>query len=179
MAITLTRLIGYALLSWLLVALAALDAEFFWLPDWLTLPGIAAGLIFAALEIKLTYSHNAEIVHYIWLRILSILASAGIVLVIRLTYWLVRRREGMGLGDAKLMALLGAWFSLGGAMECFILAIFVAALAGIGWLIIMLARGQKEEWATMPLPLGSFLAVTALLEIFSPDWLFGHIQLGL
>ena len=43
---------------------------------------------------------------------LSILAAAGVILVTRWIYWLIRRREGVGLGDAKLMAMLAAWLGL-------------------------------------------------------------------
>jgi len=48
--------------------------------------------------------------------LLAILAAAALILLIRWIYWLIRRHEGIGLGDAKLMALLAAWLGLPGAL---------------------------------------------------------------
>jgi leader peptidase (prepilin peptidase) / N-methyltransferase len=160
-------LIGYALLSWLLVALAALDAEHFWLPDILTLPGIALGIICTILEMR---SHDWALFG-IFMGV-SILVPAAVILIIRLAYWLVRRREGMGLGDAKLMAMLGAWLGFRVALESFALAILAATAAALIWLAILAARRKTQEWAKMPLPFGTFLCFAALSEIFYPDWLW-------
>jgi len=170
---TCTVLIGYALLSWLLIALAALDAEHLWLPDWFTLPGIALGFVFTLVE---TWSHwfidnPVSVPHAAQNCLLAILASAAVVLFIRLAYWLVRRQEGMGLGDAKLMAMLGAWLGLTGALESFALAILGATITALVWLAILVARRKTQHWAKMPLPLGTFLCLAALSEIFYPNWL--------
>ena len=106
----------------------------------------------------------------LWERIVEILVCAAIILLIRLIYWLVRRKEGMGLGDAKLMAMLGAWLGLAGALESFALAVLGAMLAALVWLLICFARGKTKEWASMPLPFGSFLCLAALSEVFYPSW---------
>jgi leader peptidase (prepilin peptidase)/N-methyltransferase len=103
---------------------------------------------------------------------IAILASAAIILVIRLAYWLVRRKEGIGLGDAKLMAMLGAWLGLRGALEGFVLSIFGALIAALIWLAILAVRRRSSEWAKMPLPLGTFLCLAALSELFYPSWLW-------
>ena len=177
-AFSLTHFAGAALLCWLLLALAVLDAKYFWLPDLLTLPGIGIGFLLAVLEAKLMHASPAELLHAIWFRFLAILASAGLVLIIRLAYWLIRRQEGMGLGDAKLMAMLGAWLGLRGALESFALAVFAAALAALVWLIVLAIRRKTDEWAKMPLPLGTFLCAAALSEVFYPHWLLIWWQPG-
>jgi leader peptidase (prepilin peptidase)/N-methyltransferase len=166
-------LTGYALLSWLLLALAALDAEHFWLPDLLTFPGIALGLAFTlSRNYSSPWSFQTSLFRIAENSAIAILASAAIVLVIRLAYWLIRRKEGMGLGDAKLMAMLGAWLGLRGALESFAFSVFAALLAALIWLAILAARRNSSEWAKMPLPLGTFLCLGALTEIFYPGWLW-------
>lgn len=174
------QVVGYALLCWLLVALATLDAEHFWLPDWLTIPGAALGFIFSLLEYE-TGDHFAQqksLFHHATGSLLAILAAAAVVLIIRLAYWLIRRKEGMGLGDAKLMAMLGAWLGLFGALKCFAIAVFAAAAAAVIWLIVLSIRRRTGEWAKMPLPLGTFLCAAALIVVFFPDWPFTIAELG-
>ena len=156
--LSVTLFAGLALLSWLLVALAALDAEYLWLPDWLTLPGIALGFAFA-MGLNWVAAQRC-CVHYDVIgiqptdmrgqalyRLVEILAAAGIILVIRLAYWLVRRKEGMGLGDAKLMAMLAAWLGLPAALESFALAILAATVAALVWMAVSAARRQLKDWA--------------------------------
>ena len=58
-------------------------------------------------------------------RFLAILAAAALILLIRWLYWLIRHREGIGLGDAKLMALLAAWLGLPGALLAFALGVIL------------------------------------------------------
>ena len=157
-----------------------LDAEHFWLPDWLTLPGIGAGFLFTLLETwsRWFFDQPVNLPHAAWHAALAILAPAGLILFIRLAYWLVRRREGIGLGDAKLMAMLGAWLGLRGCFESFLLAIFAASAAAFVWLAVLAIRRNAGEWAKMPLPLGTFLCVAALVEVFCPQWLLNPGRLG-
>jgi leader peptidase (prepilin peptidase) / N-methyltransferase len=175
------EILGFALLCWLLVALSALDAEYLWLPDALTLPGIALGFCFTLLRSWTDHATDrpANLLHAAWTALLAILASAGLVLFIRLAYWLVRRQEGMGLGDAKLMALLGAWLGLGGAMESFVLSVFAASLAAMVWLVVLAVRGKAGGWSTMPLPLGTFLCLAAFSEVFYPNWIWNGLHLSM
>jgi leader peptidase (prepilin peptidase)/N-methyltransferase len=106
----------------------------------------------------------------------GILAAAGLILAIRLAYWLVRRKEGMGLGDAKLMAMLAAWLGLPAALESFALAILGATVAALIWLAIRARRRDKGSWGSLPLPLGTFLSLAALTQIFAPSWLWNWWQ---
>jgi leader peptidase (prepilin peptidase)/N-methyltransferase len=110
--------------------------------------------------------------------LLAILAAAGLILAIRLGYWIFRRQEGIGLGDAKLMAMLGAWLGLRGSLESFILATLAASAAAAIWLGVLTVRRRTEEWSQLPLPLGTFLCLAALVEIFCPLWLLNSTRLG-
>jgi leader peptidase (prepilin peptidase)/N-methyltransferase len=161
---------------WLLVALAALDAENFWLPDRLILPGILGGVFVAALDryfFEGTINGPVTFANFFLLpfmqnfwrdRFLEILAAAGIILLIRWLYKLIRHREGLGLGDAKLMALLAAWLGLPGALLAFALGAILGAFAGLALLAVPSARTNSQSWATSKLPLGTFLCIGGVVS---------------
>jgi len=103
--------------------------------------------------------------HYFWPgRFLEILAAAGIILLIRWTYKLIRHREGIGLGDAKLMALLAAWLGLPLTLVAFVIAVFLGSLAAILLLIRPALQREGETWALSKLPLGTFLCIGGILS---------------
>ncbi len=164
--------LGRAIFYWLLLALAVFDAEFFWLPDRIVLPGIALGFVFTAVEF-VGFAHESadafELVRYgvygaIFKRLLAILAAASIILLIRWVYKLIRHKEGMGLGDAKLMALLAAWLGLPGALLAFGIGSVLGALAALVMLAIPSARSNTQAWATIKLPLGTFLCIGGIVS---------------
>ena len=154
---------GRMLFVWLLVALAALDAEHLWLPDFLTLPGIGIGLVWWLVQgEQIGWALHIpeapwEHIKPIGQRLLGILAAAAIILLIRWTYWLIRRKEGIGLGDAKLMALLAAWLGLPGAL----LAFFLGVVLGAFYAIPLLAT---KRTASAKLPLGTFLCIGGIVS---------------
>lgn len=163
------------LFAWLVVALAVLDAEHLWLPNWLTWPGIVLGFASQLWAFWLNSGpvlekYNATALRGQMLRTsalhsaVAILIAAGLVLLIRWTYWLIRKQEGMGLGDAKLMAMMAAWLGLPGALVSFVLAVCM----GAGFAFVVLAqpkarRGAKS-WASTPLPFGTFLCIAGILS---------------
>jgi leader peptidase (prepilin peptidase) / N-methyltransferase len=152
---------------WLLVALAILDAEHLWLPNWLTLTGIALGSV--NLLIGVTSARRFFIVEpgpvmdaVYWLA--GVVASAMLILLIRWTYWLIRRREGIGLGDAKLMAMLGAWLGLSGALLSFGIGVVLGAVFALIALAVPAARRKSETWLAAKLPLGTFLCIGGIIS---------------
>jgi len=163
---------------WLLVALAFLDAEHFWLPDLLTLGGTLLGIANYFYSI---FEHSvAEFpAHMHWepyaYRLLECAIAASIILLVRWLYWLVRRQEGMGLGDAKLMAMLAAWLGLPNAL----LSLFIGVTLGALWSVYLLIGGRKQShqenaqeeahptnWALTHLPLGTFLCLGVVISSF-------------
>jgi leader peptidase (prepilin peptidase)/N-methyltransferase len=162
-------------LLWLLVALSILDFDHHWLPDKVTIPGILIGfattLLYAAVNSKRVFAFYGALElrsrfmwHIVWGRLLAILAAAGLILLIRWIYWLFRRREGIGLGDAKLMAMLGAWLGLPGALLAFCLGVVLGAVAAIVLLAIPSIHKSSEGWALTKLPLGTFLCVGGIVS---------------
>jgi leader peptidase (prepilin peptidase)/N-methyltransferase len=165
--------IGKMIFYWLLVALALLDAENFWLPNFLTIPGAVLGLVFALLVAGIgslipndVYLHTPgyAILMATILRLLSILIAAGIILLIRWIYWLVRRQEGMGLGDAKLMALLAAWLGLPQALFAFGVGVMIGGGAALVLLALPKVQSDAGGWALKKLPLGTFLCIGGVVS---------------
>lgn len=133
-------------LGWWLLLILALDAEHQWLPDRLTLPlvplGMAAG--WAGMGPPLLDRAIGA-------------AAGGIVLwLIGSLYRIARGRQGLGGGDPKLLAAIGAW--LGWMQLPYVL--LGAGIVGLAAALWMRARGQEVGAATR-LPLGAFMAVAA------------------
>lgn len=172
LAAAVTHTIGKMILYWLLVALAALDAEHLWLPDWLTLPGIALGIGYtlAGAYLRTRASGfdgiqpaSVAVLHAALSTAIGIAFAAGLVLVIRGIYWLIRRREGMGLGDAKLMAMLAAWLGFSQAILAFGLGVVLGALVALVLPALPATRKRDEQWSATKLPLGTFLCVGGIV----------------
>lgn len=182
---------GSAVLCFLLVGLAAMDAETLLLPDIFTLPGILLGILYTTLTGSGTLAHPGAGLaagpdaFAAWrpfgaaglhpeLRaalgsVLTALAAAGVVLAIRWVYWLIRRQEGMGLGDVKLMAMLGAWFGPAETLLVFFLAVVSGAVYGLAMMAVEAVRpvpvGGLRRRVTK-VPLGAFLCVGGIYTLF-------------
>lgn len=144
-------------LGWLLLALAATDLKYFLLPDFLTFPAIAAGLLVAWLIAPASLLPN------------TLAAAGGYMFVagLRYLYRLLRRREGIGLGDAKLLAASGAWVSWY-ALPSVVLLGALTALAFALW--------NKRSGAVSladRIPFGAFLALGTWIV-----WLYGPLAAG-
>lgn len=171
----LTATIGTMIFLWMLVALAALDAENLWLPNKLTLPGIALGLVFGlakATLVALSPVHGPiNKLELIWFKtgpvligtIFSVVVSAGVLLLIRWLYGVIRHREGMGLGDVKLIAMLAAWLGLPATLLAFFISAMIGGLAGVVVIVSPRAREDGENWATAKLPFGTFLCIGGIV----------------
>lgn len=157
---------GWALLCFLLLGLAVMDAETLLLPDLFTLPGLAAGVVFAGLRAGFesgAWSWSAGLRGAGW-SLLAAAAAAGILLLIAGIYWLLRRRMGMGMGDVKLLAMLGAWLGPKQTALTLFLAIIAGALYGLG--AILLHRNQSDRPAgQFQVPFGTMLSGAGLYSI--------------
>jgi leader peptidase (prepilin peptidase)/N-methyltransferase len=149
--------VGGALFAWQLLLLAVLDGEHFWLPRTLTLTLIASGLAFAV-------TRGPDI-----LAASAIGASAGF-LALALLAWAYRRlrgREGLGGGDAYMLAGIGAWVGWQG-LPTVLLWASVAGLS-LAAAAVLTRRGIKADHR---LPFGVFLALGAWLT-----WIYGPLGL--
>lgn len=168
--------IGMMIFYWVLVALAVFDAESLWLPDWLTLPGIALGFVLVNVQAYLDKGRVGIQMGQVLAAVssaLGIVAAAGLVLMIRSAYTWVRHREGIGLGDAKLMALLAAWLGLPGALLAFLLGVVLGAGVALVLLALPASRTNQNEWALKKLPLGTFLCAGGIVSAMWGDRIIG------
>ena len=156
---------GWALLCFLLLGLAMMDAETLLLPDAFTLPGLGAGILFAALRPGLTRGDWAwqQALLATERALLAAVVAALTLLLIAGAYWLARRRMGMGLGDVKLLAMLAAWLGLPQTAEVLFLAVITGALYGLGMIV---AQRKKQPASQLPVPFGTMLSVAGIYSIF-------------
>jgi leader peptidase (prepilin peptidase)/N-methyltransferase len=159
----------WALLCFLLLGLAVMDAETLLLPDVFTLPGLLAGVVFAALRPGLeggSWGWRTAARAAGWSVLAAAIAAAGL-LSIAGAYWLLRRRMGMGLGDVKLLAMLAAWLGLRLTGVVLFLAVVAGALYGLG--TILLHREDDTPGSSpgrLPVPFGTMLSLAGLYSIF-------------
>lgn len=167
-AINLTNTIGWIIFSWVLVALAVLDAENLWLPDRLIWPGIGLGFVLAVVRASLitflqiggsfeVWKHMASTAAASWF--LGAVVAASAVLLIRWLYIMLRGQEGIGMGDVKLMAMLGGWLGMRLALVAFGIGVVTCAIYALLMLRAPAVRANPKAWAKIKLPLGSFICL--------------------
>jgi leader peptidase (prepilin peptidase) / N-methyltransferase len=146
----------------MLLALIYIDLDWQILPDVIDLPGILLGLGIGALHLGAVYP-ELLLSSTFFESATGAVVGCGIILVISLTYKLIRKTEGMGLGDAKMMAMLGAIFGWEAVLFLLVLASFAGAIIGV------FVASRSEEGFRVALPFGVFLGMAALVMLF-----FGH-----
>jgi leader peptidase (prepilin peptidase)/N-methyltransferase len=138
-----------------LIAITFIDFDWHLIPDEISLWGIGVGIVGVTALDRAGWG----IVPW-WSSILGAVLGAGVLLMVRLAYYLVRRREGMGLGDVKMLAMMGAFL---GVHPALMFIIFVSSFLGsvVGILsMVLFRRDLKYE-----LPFGPFLAIGGLLYL--------------
>jgi len=148
---------GAAVLSCFLVALAGIDLRTRLLPDSLTLPLMWLGLIGS---IDSLYMPTKP----------ALLGAMVGYLSLWSVWWLFKQltgKEGMGHGDFKLLAALGAWVGLKGILPVILLSSLVGAIIGSIWLA---AKGRDRA---TPIPFGPYLAIAGWLVFFFGDEMIG------
>jgi leader peptidase (prepilin peptidase)/N-methyltransferase len=146
-------LLGAALLTWSLVALTMIDVDHQLLPDDITLPLLWLGLLF---NLNATYVPLAD----------AVLGAIAGYLVLWSIYWafkLLTGKEGMGYGDFKLLAALGAWMGWQALPMIILLSSLVGAVCGIALMVIK-SRGKE-----VPIPFGPYLAMAGWIALLWGD----------
>ena len=167
------RGIGSALLCWLLLGLAAMDAETLLLPDAFTLPGIVLGVVYSGLSAAYLFDWKASGTSLLWA-----VAAGGFLWLVRVAYWLIRRREGMGLGDAKLLAMIAAWLGPLPTLLVLFLGVVAAAIYGLAGIAVHKFRNRSGPSTSIRLPLGAFLCAAGIFVVFAgEDILYWYMKL--
>lgn len=138
-------------LSWALIALAVIDLDHQLLPDDITLPFLWLGILVNLPGQGLYTDLHSSIIG----------AAAGYLSLwsIYMLFKLVTGKEGMGFGDFKLLAMLGAWLGWQMLPLVIILSSLVGAIVGVG-LIVFRSHGRSQ-----PIPFGPYLAAAGWLAL--------------
>jgi leader peptidase (prepilin peptidase)/N-methyltransferase len=154
----------YSVFSAILITLIASDLEERILPDEFTLGGIVAGLVLAVfVPMGFEFAHLLLPQSFgprglsVGEAVLGAAVSSGSIWLVGALYKKVRHREGLGLGDVKMIAMIGAFLGLKDALLTLIVASLFGAIAG---LIYILFTGKDAS--TYELPFGSFLGLAGL-----------------
>jgi leader peptidase (prepilin peptidase) / N-methyltransferase len=154
-------------LAALLVGLMFADLEERILPDELTLGGTAAGIVFAiftpmpASVGPFLFIAHIQLTGRIASIVESVVGAALPAFFLWFAGWLyekVRHREGLGLGDIKLIAMVGSFLGLSGALLTLIAGSLAGSIIGYGYI-----RATGKDPSTYELPFGTFLGVAALV----------------
>jgi leader peptidase (prepilin peptidase) / N-methyltransferase len=138
------------LLVCILIALFGIDLEHQILPNVITLPGIAIGVLLSLIAPP-GWKDS----------LLGVLLGGGILYAIAAAYYLWRREEGMGMGDVKMLAMVGAFLGWKAVLVTLVLSSFAGALIGVA-----LMAAQQGTTMKFALPFGTFLAIGTVVAMF-------------
>jgi leader peptidase (prepilin peptidase)/N-methyltransferase len=181
----------------LILVLTITDLRVRLLPDLINWPGFALGLFLSAcvppndgtaLLLSLSLFHRAPPTYLLGLLDALLGAAFGSLLLwgAAALYKVVRGREGMGLGDVKMMAMVGTFLGLRGTFLTILLGTLLGSLVGgatilalyaSGWQLALAERASRRNLGTLnglrwtlasqyQLPLGTFLGIAALLVVY-------------
>lgn len=165
----------YLALIYALITITFIDLEHMIIPNVITIPGILVGLVFGALATDWGASRELmERVGYdlggflILLNevpfldsVFGLLIGGGVLYIIAFLYVALRKREGMGMGDVKLLAMLGAFLGWEGVVFIMLISSVIGTAAGL--LVIFRKKGDLKY----ALPFGPFLSIAAVIYIFT------------
>jgi leader peptidase (prepilin peptidase)/N-methyltransferase len=180
--------LGLLILSFLLIGLMVMDWQTHKLPDAFTITGTVIGFVLICCQSVFLGPHEDEMLlkgrnpltspgnvtdrgnviltgpeHLVLGRLLAIVLAASLILLIRFAYQKLRHREGLGLGDAKLMAMIAAFLGFWPA----ILALFLGVVLCSTYAATLMLR--RRATALTRLPLGTFLCIGGLIAMMFGD----------
>lgn len=142
--------LAFFVFTTVLIIITFIDLEHQIIPDVLTLPGIPIFFLLAIFVVKIP-----------WLEaFIGLLIGGGVLYAIAFVYELLTKREGMGGGDIKLLAMIGGFLGWKSLIFILLVSSFTGALVGIAAMII---KKQDMKYAV---PFGPFLSLAAVSYIF-------------
>ncbi|MBI3076981.1 MAG: prepilin peptidase [Deltaproteobacteria bacterium] len=139
-----------------LIVVTLVDLEIQIIPDAISLPGIVVGLAFSPFSPLVTPLGAA----------VGALVGGGGLFVVGTAYLALTRREGMGGGDVKLLAMIGAFLGWPGVLVTLLVGSFTGAIVGVAIMV------RQHRDARLPIPFGPFLALGALFYLLGGDLAF-------
>ncbi len=145
--------VAVLLFTWSLIALSFIDLDTQLLPDSITLPMLWAGLAFNLFAVMVP----------LWDAVVGAMCGYGILWTVYQAFRLLTGKEGMGFGDFKLLAMLGAWAGWQSLPLTILLSSVLGAIVGVS---LMAFKGQNRE---VPIPFGPYLAVAGWISLIWGD----------
>ena len=133
-----------------LIAITVIDLYHQIIPDVISLPGIGVGLLASLIIPQITFLNS----------LLGILLGGGSLFLVATLYQWLFKREGMGGGDVKLLAMIGAFLGWKAVILTILLSSLIGSITGI---IIMVSKGKDFKYA---IPFGPFLSLGAMIALF-------------
>jgi len=155
--------VGYFIFCAALLVIIWIDIHHQIIPDVISLPGIFVGFCFSFVNSTLTWQDS----------LIGILAGGGVLYAIAVGYYLLRKQEGMGGGDIKLLAMIGAFLG----WQSLLFVIFFSSLSGTIIGIAVLAKQGKG--GASRIPFGPFLSAAALCFLFFQEQIFYYFNMYL
>lgn len=155
-----------------LIVISFIDYDYYIIPNVISLPGFALGMVLAAVN-QVWHVFNPPLVSGLMDAVWGVLAGGGFLFVISEVYLRLRKKEGLGMGDVKLLAMTGAFFGVSGSLY----TIFIGSLLGsvLGITLVLVSRRKFSQ----QLPFGPYLALGTLIYIFVGNQLILRILEGL
>lgn len=141
---------GYFVFCAALLVIIFIDLQHQIIPDVISLPGIVLGFLFSLVSPTVSWQSS----------LIGLLVGGGVLYAVALLYFLVRKVDGMGGGDIKLLAMIGAW--LGWQSLPFV--IFASSFSGS--IIGLIAMQYQKKGGHTRIPFGPFLSLAALVYTF-------------
>jgi len=135
--------------TWILIALTLIDLKKQLLPDNMTLPLLWAGIFLSFFNLFTDLTSS----------VIGAMAGYLILWSVYQLFKLITKKEGMGFGDFKLLAALGAWMGFGLLPQIILISSVVGSIAGISMLIFGKTKQQQ------PIPFGPYLAVAGWIAM--------------
>ncbi|MGE4231962.1 MAG: A24 family peptidase [Bacteriovoracia bacterium] len=144
----------YVFFAATLIAITFIDLEYYIIPDLLSFTGIAVGL-FGSFWVEALGPVSS---------LLGIIFGGGSFWLLSFLYEKATNREGLGFGDVKMLAMIGAFLGPQGVLFTILVSSLTGSVIGLTMMVL------KKKNLKMALPYGPFLAIGALVFIFWGDW---------
>jgi leader peptidase (prepilin peptidase) / N-methyltransferase len=169
---------GYHLVFVMLLTIAALiDFDLFIIPDSVTVPGMVFAVVVGTLApwVRLVPAQASTMLGGLGVGVLGLAVGAGIIVVIRFLGTLAFGREAMGLGDATLLGMIGAFLGWQAVVLDLVLAAFLGLVPALIKIILNLLKrlaGGQLSSADREIPFGPFLSLAAIVLVLTWPWLW-------
>ena len=133
-----------------LIVITVIDLYHQIIPDVISLPGIGVGLLVSLIIPQITFSNS----------LIGVLLGGGSLFIVATFYQWLFKREGMGGGDIKLLAMIGAFLGWKAVLLTILLSSLIGSVTGI---LMMVVKGKDFKYA---IPFGPFLSLGAVISLF-------------